>query len=268
MGGFDSGMKIGAASKFAGIRVPEFYFARSSKMRILVLVFTLTFTFPLLAQEHPMLPPADRIDQLAQTARSNTDADIKALADAAIHPFGVPGPVAEQFRVSVVAAEQRYRQGKGQGVTEEELVAFHNRVTKALKLPEFAEVDHRQMREFRMTLVDLSPNLMTPKRDKDPAAGHEISHEMSPLQAAHLETMMIFQKYMSPMYQLHPKDWTPEIADKIQHEGHHLDPKQHRVRPEDDKSTQFMNSFMKGVTDLSVAQGIEIANDARRTFKF
>ena len=241
-----------------------------------VLVAVLLLAVPVLAQNKAMLP-ADRLNELAKTAHATgADTDIKALADKAVDPFGIPKPIAEQFRVQLVQSEQRYRQGKA-GVTEDELVSFHNRMVKALNLPEFAETDQRQVRDLRMTLQYLSPELMSPQRKHDPA-NKEVDSEMSPLQAAHLESMMIFQKYMSPMYQLHPREWSVETANKIQDEenqkGSHLGsdkssaPKKTATKPEDDKTTQLANSLQRGVNSLSIQQGLEVLNDAVRTFKF
>jgi hypothetical protein len=211
--------------------------------------------------------PGEHIDNLAKTAaHSGSDTDLKTFVDAAVRPAGVPPVIAYEFRRSIVRAELEFRAGKHPGITEKELLEFHNRLAAKLNLPTYAMVDQKQLRFMRMGISQLEPIAMSPVKQNP--QDKEISPVLSPAQAAHLESMLIMQKIANPVFQVEPKTWTPELAKKIQAKESEKRFDKPSAKSTDTITTSLPNSIQKGISDLSISQSMDILRDVNRTFKF
>lgn len=227
-------------------------------MSILMLIATTSF-----AQRQA---PGERIDSLAKRANIGSNDDLKAFVNAAVRPVGVPNIIADEFRSAVIQAEQEFRAGKHPGVTEKELLEFHNRLVAKLSLPTYALVDQKQLRFMRMGIAQLEPVTMAPTKQNSQAK--EISSILSPAQAAHLESMLIMQKIANPVFQVESKTWTPDLALQIQHKESEKRFDKPAHNSTDTVVTSLPNAITKGISNLSMTQGLEILKDTNRTFKF
>jgi hypothetical protein len=116
--------------------------------------------------------------------------------------YGVP-----HLQEALQNAEARYQAG-GPGVTEEEIVTFHNHLVEILGMPEYAKLSQEQLRTSRMYLSPMKVfGDLTPKSGENP---NEVTHILSPMAAAYLEDHMILQKRFNPGYQMAPGEWTTQ----------------------------------------------------------
>jgi hypothetical protein len=116
--------------------------------------------------------------------------------------YGVP-----HLQEALNNAEARYQAG-GPGVTEEEIVTFHNHLVDILGLPDYAKLSQAQLRNSRMNLSRMKVfGDLTAKSGENPK---EVTHILSPMAAAYLEDHMIFQKRVNAGYQMAPGEWTVE----------------------------------------------------------
>jgi hypothetical protein len=212
------------------------------------------------------LYPGERIDHFAKVAQNGSDADIKSFVEASVRPVGVPSIVANQFRSAVVQAEKEFRAGNHPGVTEQELVEFHNRLATKLNLPTYAMIDKKQLRFMRMGIMQLEPVTMAPT--KQSPQDKEISPVLSPVQAAHLESMVIMQKIANPVFQVEPNKWTPDVAKQIQSKESEKRLDKPNTKSTDKIVTSLPNAITQGISKLSITQGMDILKDVNHTFKF
>ena len=122
--------------------------------------------------------------------------------------YGVP-----YLQEALNNAEARYQAG-GPGVTEEEIVAFHNHLVDTLGLPDFARLTQEQLRTSRMHLSRLpvfGDLIAKPGENQN-----EVTHIVSPMAAAYLEDHMIEQKRFNPSYQMAPGEWSLQKAQEHQ----------------------------------------------------
>lgn len=218
---------------------------------------------PILAQNRQM-DPGQVIDHYAKVAKSGTDADVKNFVNVAVRPVGVPNFVADQFRSAIVTAEQEFRAGKHPGVTEQELLEFHNRLAMKLNLPTYAMVDKKQLRVMRILFMQGEPIAMAPNKQKP--TDKEISPILSPVQAAHLESMIIMQKIANPVFQVEPNKWSLDLAKQLQHK----ESEKRLDKPSkstDQITSDLPNAIEQGESNLSLSQAMDLLKDVNRTFK-
>ena len=116
--------------------------------------------------------------------------------------YGVP-----HLQEALDNAEARYQAG-GPGVTEEELVTFHNHLVDTLGLPDYARTGLPELRSARMSNIRLGTvHGLTPKPGENPK---EITHILSPKDAAFLEDHLILNKRFNAGYQIAPSEWTAQ----------------------------------------------------------
>jgi hypothetical protein len=115
--------------------------------------------------------------------------------------YGVP-----YLREALANAEARYQAG-GPGVTEEEIVTFHNRLVDILGLPDYAKLDQAQVRHSRMIILRMLLDGTPPKPGESQT---ELTHTLSPMAASILEDHLIEQKRFNAGYQMAPGEWTEQ----------------------------------------------------------
>jgi len=231
-------------------------------MRKLVPVAVILFlAFPLLAQEHHLEAPWDKTERLAKQAQDSDDQHLLDLANHTVHTYGVPKVVADQFRSALVQAEKRYRAG-GPGVTEEELVQFHNHVADVLDLPQHSRVDQKQLRMLRMDMIRSEPTMMGGLTKEQGHKAKEVSHTLSPMQGAYLLSAMTFQKIANPFFQMHPREWDQEKGKKALKTADHAE-NQHS-NPE---GADLIHKIQTGAANLSVVDGLKLIRETQKTFK-
>lgn len=125
-----------------------------------------------------------------------------------------------------------------------------------------------------MELARTEPTAMgdfvAPHGEKDTVKITEVSHIMSPLQAAHLESAMTFQKIANPYFQFAPEDFTDAKGkaanEAAAHHGHDVlgNPK---ADPTAVKGGALVDGITQGVKNLSVVDGLKLIDFTRKTFK-
>jgi hypothetical protein len=116
--------------------------------------------------------------------------------------YGVP-----YLQEALNNAEARYQAG-GLGVTEEEIVTFHNHLVETVGLPEYAKLSQPELRMTRM-LLSKAPVFggLTARPEENQK---EVTHIVSPMAAAYLEDFIIFNKRFNAGYQIAPNEWSEQ----------------------------------------------------------
>jgi hypothetical protein len=163
------------------------------------------------------------VEEKAKLLQDNNQDTYRALADEVfraprtgfstmerIHGFGlnsIPAPISGALKDRLVYAEMRYRQGKGAGVTEQNIVDFTNMLAQQLDLPAYTHTNLAQVRSMRMALIHYNPTFMGYGIQPDMKPGDSISQNLSPFQATHLLLEVLGHKISDPTFQLEPSDW-------------------------------------------------------------
>ena len=109
------------------------------------------------------------------------------------------------MKFKLIKDEKDFRAGKTSGVTLEQVAAYYNNLAYQVGAPEYASTNAQQLLHLRMKVSVYEPQFL----------GKNFFHEkglnttMSPMQAAHLLTLMIEQKVINPVYQTTPSQFNP-----------------------------------------------------------
>lgn len=164
--------------------------------------------------------PDKVIDNAARAVSSENETSVRALTEAVFtvypHVFGrIPAPFDSGIKDAFTHAELAHLQGSRPGVTEQDVANLVNMWADRLHLPEYAKTSPKQVRVLRMSLAAGSPVFMgRGMTDPNAIPGATINPEMSPLQAAHLATVLVDQKFLDPDYQVAPTEWEQHFQEK------------------------------------------------------
>jgi hypothetical protein len=161
------------------------------------------------------------IEEKARKAKGNDESAIRELADAALddNKVGViPTEMLNEMKERLIRAEIRYRNGK-KGVHEIAIVRLINDLVDKFGAPDYAKTSPLQVRTMRVCLKQFFPSFIAQEADEKSKGlrkeiGARINPEMSPLEAAYIATMLIWQKILNKDWQVAPEKWTPDSLRK------------------------------------------------------
>ena len=140
-----------------------------------------------------------------KAARSGDSAAVNQLAEGVFQQFGSPelGRIPGSIRDRLVRAEITYRQtGKG-GIAEPNVARAINGFAKQVNAPDYAAVNTAQVRYLRVKMMAVFPDFITQSTSKELA----VNAEMSPLEAAGITMLLIYQKVSNEDFQVTPQEW-------------------------------------------------------------
>jgi hypothetical protein len=192
--------------------------------------------------------------------------------------YGVP-----HLQEALNNAEARYQAG-GPGVSEEEIVAFHNHLVDILGLPDYAKLDRAQLRHSGKFLPGLLGSY-----SPEPGEWQTVTHTLSPMAAAYLEDHLLLNKRFNAGYQMAPGEWTEQklheharlqMADQIEnqkklHEAaqqqklDHIEMRDSGVDKSREIGRLLLAKGMRGLRgpSLSTEEAAKLLNYATETFK-
>lgn len=144
-----------------------------------------------------------RIDRLARDA-DRDETKLPELAKVIISSSAIATPDQESVVDAVVSAERNYRAKKHSGVSEAQIVIAINRLADSFQSPEYARTSKEQVRDLRLALITLTPNVM---RSIPSSKGEKLPAKMSPMEASLIATLLIQQKLSNPDFQVTPDEW-------------------------------------------------------------
>ena len=140
-----------------------------------------------------------------KAARSGDAAAVNQLAEGVFQQFGSPelGGIPDSIKDRLVLAEIIYRQtGKG-GIPEPNVARAINGFAKQMNAPDYAVVNTAQVRYLRVKMMAAFPDFITQSTSKELA----VNPEMSPLEAAGITMLLIYQKLSNADFQVTPREW-------------------------------------------------------------
>src|SRR2546426_727922 len=152
--------------------------------------------------------PFASLNNKASAAKSGDETAIREVADEVFKTIGLDSldpDLSAPFKDRLVRAEVDYRRtGKG-GVHENKVAQAINQLADRLGAPSYARTGLLQLRHLRVSLqVPLSNFIaQVPSKGSGKAT---INPEMSPLEAAGLTLLMLYQKVHNEDYQLTPEE--------------------------------------------------------------
>lgn len=152
------------------------------------------------------------LEKRAVAAKGNDPQAVAALVDGVFsipRAFPrLPGPVESAVKNRLVQAEILYRQGKGPGVQEQDVVDTLNELVDRLGGPPYLKTTLSQVRVLRMSLAFRLPIFMgTGVARPAGNVGESISTSMGPTQAVNLIETLIDHKIREPNLQVTPEEW-------------------------------------------------------------
>ena len=159
------------------------------------------------------LPWEESIERAASAAKLDDPTSIRALADEVFRypqSHRLDPNLGASAKDRLFQAEMAFRQGRGPGVQEQNIVETVNMLATRFGAPDYAKTNAAQVRHFRMALALSEPKFMgTGMVPPGTKVGDSISDTLSPLQAAHLTAAFVEQKQINPRYQVPLEQWKP-----------------------------------------------------------
>jgi hypothetical protein len=145
------------------------------------------------------------LDRKAVLAQSGDPAAVRELAIAAFEFNGTaeaPADILDEFEARLIRTELNYRHGEHRGVRVENIVRAADILGQKLHAPDYAKTDVGELELLRVASRSEMPHFTSP--------GNE---EMSPLEAAYLVHLLIYQKVFNETFLL-----TPAARAALEHE--------------------------------------------------
>jgi hypothetical protein len=222
--------------------------------------------------------PHKVVDNAARAVTPDDETSVRALTETIFsypHAYGrMPTEFESTVKDSLTQAEIQHLRGNRPGVKEGDVAKLVNQWVDKLHLPEYAKTSAKQVRVLRMSLAAASPAFMGRNlTDPNTSATNTISPEMSLLQAVHLATVLLDQKFLDPDYQLTPEEWEGTFqkrqVEKLQRQQELMravKPGQYmigtRSNPKMDKMRQ---SFTNGISNLGTADASDLVKSSLET---
>jgi hypothetical protein len=149
------------------------------------------------------------IDRKALLAQSGQPQAIRELADAVVEFNGTsdaPEVVLNEFEERLTRSELKYRTGNTDGVPEENIVRAVNNLAQKLNAPDYARTYRGEVRLLRGDSRSEMPHFISPE-----------DQTMSPLEAAYVLHLLIYQKVFNETFLLTPDEHA--ALEREQHPG-------------------------------------------------
>ena len=169
---------------------------------------------------------SDSIDEKALQAKDNEESSIRALVDevfgrpefAIVLPEGRP-EYREAMKERVLEAERDYRNGRSEGIAEENIVQTVNELVDKFNAPDFVRTSALQVRVLRASLTRNYPSFIAQETSEEEVSmeatiGDWVSPTMSPLEAVFVTAYMLEQKWLNEHYQYAPQEWVDQVYNK------------------------------------------------------
>jgi hypothetical protein len=228
-----------------------------------------------------MMGPYESIENKASLATAEDPTSIRALADEVLsfpHSFPrMPGAMETVVKERLVNAELMYRRGDRQGIQEDRIVQTFNNLSARLGGPPHSFTTPSQIRVLRMWLALAEPKFMATGMTREGATpGESINPNMGPLQAAHLISVLIDQKFTNPDFQVSPQEWDQVSRQKVTDEIFASQVRLAEIRANPaaprrtttlmakpyspDRRRELEQSLVRSISALSVEDGLGLAN--------
>jgi hypothetical protein len=226
--------------------------------------------------------PNKVIDSAARELSPENETSVRTLTEAVFstypHVFGqIPAPFDSGIKDALTHAELAHLQGSRPGVSEQDVANLVNMWADRLHLPQYAKTSAKQVRVLRMSLAVASPVFMG-RNIADPGSNSaQINPELSPLQAIHLTSVLLDQKFLDPDYQVTPEEWERTFqqkqVEKIQRQAALAKAATTSGQPgvyliaahSNPKLDEMRQAFDNGITALSTADTSDLVNSSLRT---
>ena len=190
----------------------------------------------------------------------------------------MPAAVEDVLKDRLVRAEMAFRQGRGPGIQEDNIVQFVNSLAHKLNVPGYARTSTKQVRVLRMSLILTSPSFMGQGVSwSEMKIGDSIKPVMSPLQATHLILTLMDQKLINPEYQVPPEEWERtfqqssierlQAFQKMQQAGSVGKQTAQGVFRHNPKHRELRDAVTQGISSLTLADAFGMIDDAFKTLK-
>ncbi len=201
------------------------------------------------------------IEEKARKAKGNDEGAIRELADAVLDDAGIsiiPADILSEMQERLIRAEIKYRNGK-RGIHEIAVVRLINDLADKFGAPDYAKTSPLQVRTMRSGLKQFLPSFIAQERDEKNKGlrkeiGARLNPEMSPLEAAYIATMLIWQKMLNEDWQETPEKWTPERLNKrLADEEANAEPQFGSLGVTREKASEMNRIISRGAARLSKA---------------
>ena len=144
-------------------------------------------------------------------ALTSPDRDkVKDLTDAVLADAGVVGPLVDTMSPltkTVSEAEYQFHTGTVKPVKESQVIEAVNSIAAKMNAPKYAYTGKYEVRSLRMRMATETPHLTGRRSITSPHHAkindtRLLDDEMSPLEAVHVTTTMLYQKMLNPAYQM------------------------------------------------------------------
>jgi hypothetical protein len=228
-----------------------------------------------------MWNPHAVVEGKAALAKPDDPDSVGALADELFNfPRSfprMPSEMEDMAKNRLVQAEILYQIGKKPGIEERDIVATLNDLVDKLGGPAHSKTTLSQVRLIRMSLALSEPKFMgTGLTHSGIALGESVSSAMSPLQAAHLISTVIDQKFLNPDFQVSPQEWEEtgrlKVERKLQEQAARAG--QARANPgaptgtailsshPTDRRRELEDSLTRSISSFSATDGLNLVNQA------
>lgn len=138
------------------------------------------------------------IDRKALLAQNADPQAVRELADAVVEfngTAGAPQALLNQFEERLAQAELNYRTHNKNGIPSENVVRAANNLALKVNAPDYAKTDIGEVKLLRDASRSEMPHFISPE-----------SRSMSPLEAAYLIHLLIYQKLLNETFLLTPPE--------------------------------------------------------------
>jgi hypothetical protein len=147
----------------------------------------------------------ERVDDAARNLNGADQTRIRGLVNEVFADNGIDERIvatAGSVPDRLVAAEASFQSGKTAGISEDKVVATVNLLARHFNAPQYAYTNTKEFRRLRLKMVSTYPNLIgrgsAATRDD---SKHHFDRTMSPVEAFHITSTLIFQKVFNPEFQ-------------------------------------------------------------------
>lgn len=151
----------------------------------------------------------ERIEAKARAVKGADKEAIRNLTAEIMTQYGwdnAPSLIGNSVKNRIVNAEQKFQDGKGQGITELAVARALNGLVVKFNAPSYAYTSPSEVRELRGRLLAFLPDLIGRGRVADGNARAKTPRSpiplMSPVEAAYVAMTMIHQKMNNPEFQM------------------------------------------------------------------
>ena len=198
----------------------------------------------------------DRLNDAASAAQTHEPVAVRRLMDQALDSVSILHiRQTHSVRNRVFQAEQAFRHGRHQSITEQDVVGGMNAIADLVAAPGWARTDVSQLHLFRLLLKPHVPQLIgTRPSDR---GGADISVEMSPAEAVFVALFLANSKGTNEDYQVVPDEWVRRTLEGLSRRRQRVSPDQEASRPqlaftlERPETASFRRIVEQGLADES-----------------